>query len=70
VTDAAAGAVAKQLLPLPLLCRPNRRRGDGAHVIPICMKQRREITANADKKSRPVSNGDCLSLEAGTLNKN
>jgi len=34
------------------------------------MKQRREITANADKKSRPVSNGDCLSLEAGTLNEN
>jgi len=52
VTDAAAGAVAKQMLLLPLLCRPNRRRGDGAHVIPICMKQRREITANADNSKK------------------
>jgi len=34
MTATAAGAVAKQLLPLPLLCRLNQRRGDGAHVIP------------------------------------
>jgi len=57
MTATAAGAVAKQLLPLPLLCRLNQRRGDGAHVIPVSMKQRREITANADnsKKRKTIS---------------
>jgi len=52
MTATAAGAVAKQLLPLPLLCRLNQRRGDGAHVIPVSMKQRREITANADNSKK------------------